>query len=333
MMIINKTGLLDTIQDLGRYGYQKYGVVASGAMDAWAHRIANIIVGNVESEATLEMTLVGPHILFEQDTLIAVCGGNLQPTIDEEPIPMWKPVYIRKNTLLKFGRALAGCRTYLAVADGFDLPSIMNSKSTYLKAEIGGYNGRPLHKNDELLLNKQSAFTECFSNKLEPIDKYTKFQTPRWYVSPELIPTLSTTYEVRFTRGRQFDLFNKLSKSTFIDTPFTVSSQSDRMGYRLNGPTLALSTPEELISEAVSFGSVQVPPDGNPIILTADRQTTGGYPKIAEIATVDHSLIAQAKPGDQLIFKEITIEQSQNLYIEQEKMLNELKVGVSFKYK
>lgn len=332
MITINKPGLLDTIQDLGRYGFQKYGVVTSGAMDSWAHRIANLIVGNQDDECTLEMTLVGPHIKFEEDALIALCGGDLQPKIDGVSVPMWKPIYVKRNAVLKMGGALKGCRTYLAVAGSFKITSKMNSKSTYLKAEIGGFKGRKLQEGDILQFNEKSVLSERIFKKLKPTNPTVTFQTTDWSVTQDLIPKLAFQYEIRVTPGRQFDLFDENSKKKIFTEPFTVSSQSDRMGYRLTGPALALSHPEELISDAVSYGSVQVPPDGNPIILVADRQTTGGYPKISQIATVDQSFIAQSKPGERLSFKKITVEQSQELYVEREKMLKSLLTGVLLKF-
>lgn len=332
MITILKPGLLDTLQDLGRHGYQKYGVVTSGAMDAWGHRIANLLVGNKESESTVEMTLIGPEIRFAEDSLIALCGGDFQPTIDGTSIPMWRPIFIEKNCILKIGQARKGCRAYLAVGGGFDLPMTMNSQSTYIRAGIGGFKGRALKKNDELAYSRKSKLTKQILKTLTENKTNGSFQAAKWSVSSKLIPQLSSNQEIRITRGNQFDLFNKSYTAHFLNQSFTVSSKSDRMGYRLNSPLPPPLIAEELISEAVAFGSIQVPPDGKPIILAADRQTTGGYPKIAQISACDFSLIAQAKPGDSLSFIEISLAQSQALYLKREQNLQQLKTSISLKF-
>lgn len=329
MITIVKQGLSDTIQDLGRFGYQKFGVVTSGAMDAHSHRIANLLVGNAETDSTIETTLVGPHIAFEEEAIIAICGGDLQPTIDGVAVDMWKPVFIQKNDVLTFGGARSGSRAYLAVAGGFRVASMMNSQSTYLKASIGGFKGRTLQKGDTIYFNERSTLAEALFKALSQ----GKRQMSGWRPSSILLPTLTNDYEIRFMKGRQYHLFNEESKHCFVNEKFTVSSQSDRMGYRLKGAALLQLTPSELISEAVSFGSVQVPPDGNPIILAADCQTTGGYPKIGQIAAVDLSLIAQAKPGNQFSFREISLETAQSIVIRREKSLRNLKLGIVLKLK
>ena len=332
MITIVKPGLLDTIQDLGRHGYQKYGIVTSGAMDTWAHRIANLLVGNSENNSTIEMTLMGPQIRFVEDSLIAICGGDFHPTIDGISVPMWRPTFIKKNQILKLGHAQKGCRAYLAVGGGFDLPVIMNSQSTYIRAGIGGYKGRALKKNDELSFGSKSKRTRQILNTLSKDKLSNSFRATKWSVASTLIPQLSSDWEVRVTKGNQFDLFNKSYLAHFFNESYKISSESDRMGYRLNSPGLAPLVTEEMISEAVAFGSIQVPPDGKPIILAADRQTTGGYPKIAQISACDFSRIAQAKPGDSLSFTEISLAQSQNLYIEKERNLRQLKRSISLTF-
>lgn len=327
MITIVKQGLSDTIQDLGRFGFQKFGVVTSGAMDAHSHRIANLLVGNAEKASTIEMTLVGPHIAFEKDAVIAICGGDLQPTIDGVAVDMWKPVYIRKNHVLKFGAARSGSRAYLAVAGGFRVLSTMNSQSTYLKACIGGFEGRTLRTGDTIDCNERSVLGEALFLALS-----TK-KIASWRPSSILLPTFKNDYVIRFMKGRQYHLFDEKSQYLFANEKFTVSSQSDRMGYRLNGEALSLLTPSELISEAVSFGSIQVPPDGNPIVLAADCQTTGGYPKIGQVASVDLSLIAQAKPGEQFSFREISLETAQRIMVQRERSLRNLKLSIAVKLK
>lgn len=331
MITVMKPGLQDTIQDMGRYGYQKFGVIVGGVMDPFSHRTANLLVGNGGQEATLEMTLVGPRLLFEQDVVIAICGGDLQPTIGKISVPMWKPVYIRKGSELKFGAALAGSRSYLAVAGGFNVPIVLNSRSTYVKAGLGGFEGRPLKKGDVLLNNNPTDASVSIKKKLEIGTDI--FHAPDWQIASKLLPKLSKRYEIRVMRGRQYVLFDEPSQSRFWNEPFTVSSLSDRMGYRLNGPKLQLKKPSELISEAVTFGSIQVPSDGNPIILAADRQTTGGYPKIGQISSINFTKLAQAKAGDELSFTEVTIAQSHQIIAVQEANLKELRAAILTKFR
>ncbi|GKV54948.1 KipI antagonist [Sporosarcina sp. NCCP-2222] len=331
MITVRKAGLSDTIQDLGRFGYQKYGVVTSGAMDAFAHRVANLLVGNEETEGTLEMTLVGPCLYFEEHAVIALCGGDMSASIDGKPIPMWKPVFIQKGTELKMGPAIAGCRVYLAVAGGFEVPNVMGSYATYLKAGIGGCEGRVLKKGDRLPIKARKGQAEQIFSRLV-CDKYC-IQSTDWTITSNVRPALADQYEIRVIKGRQYSLFSEESRRLFETEGFAVSSQSDRMGYRLAGPSLHLEEEQELISEAVSFGSIQVPADGNPIILMADRQTTGGYPKIGQVASVDLSLVAQARPGNYLTFREISLDKAQELYLRREKNIQELKTGIALKFR
>lgn len=333
MLTVIKPGLLTSVQDLGRFGYQKYGVIASGVMDQLAHRLSNILVGNEEKETTLEITLLGPVIQFEKDALIAICGGDLSPSINGIPVRMWRPIFIKKGSKLTFGPAIAGTRSYLAVAGGFDIPEVMESKSTYLRAGLGGFHGRGLIAGDTIHFNSPGEFSQ---QKLEYLSEQVgdqPFAEMEWSVSSELIPLHRRDPSIRVIRGRQFDLFSEDSKTKLFNDPFMVTPQSDRMGYRLKGPFLQLEKPEEMISEAVSFGTIQVPSEGNPIILLADRQTTGGYPKIGQIATVDLPLIVQAKPGDHIRFKEISHEEAQILYLQREVNINKLKQGILLKFR
>lgn len=333
MITVIKPGLSTSIQDIGRYGFQKYGIITSGAMDQLAHRIANLLVGNNENEPTLEITLLGPTIEFEQDSLIAICGGDLTPELNDKPIRNWRPVLVRKGSILKFGAYSKGCRAYLAVAGGIDVPIVMKSKSTYFRAKIGGFYGRALKKGDRLSgcsISQQSA-NILSSLKSDSITR--KYNEGKWIINQDLIPNYSENPTIRVMKGRQFELFRQESQAKLFSKPFDITPQSDRMGYRLKGPMLALRNPMEMISESVCFGTIQVPADGNPIILLADRQTTGGYPKIAQVAAVDLPLLAQAKPGDTLRFTEITHSEAQLLFIQREKEIQQLKLGIKLKYR
>ena len=321
MLKILKNSLQTTVQDLGRSGFQKYGVIVSGAMDPFAHRLANLLVGNEEQAATLEITLVGPTIEFTEDMVIALCGGDLSPKLDGQTIDLWRMLSIKKGSTLTFGEPRIGARCYLAIAGGIDVPEVMGSRSTYLRAGIGGFQGRALEKGDEVPVGNISqqkllSLLQCAENDSD------------WLVAPV---RYFEEPVIRMMTGRQFDLFDDDSKKRIFNEPFTVSSNSDRMGYRLEGSHLSLETPAELISEAVAFGSVQVPADGNPIVLLADRQTTGGYPKIGQVASVDLPLISQLKPGQQLRFKEISLADAQQRWIEQEQSIRQIKAAIKLK--
>ena len=316
MLTIRKGGMQTTVQDLGRPGFQKYGVVASGAMDSYALRVANLLVGNDENAAALEIALVGPSIHFEEDYIISICGGDLSPEIDGKAAGLWRPISVAKGQTLTFGKLRRGSCCYVAIAGGIDVPEVLNSRSTYLRAELGGFQGRALKAGDRLAVGPAIA-----SRKLAA-------ERDSWFIPA---PLHSSEPVIRVTAGRQFDLFTEESRERFFSESFSVNTQSDRMGYRLDGPSLALSEKKEMLSEAVVFGSIQVPSDGNPIVLMADRQTTGGYPKIAEVITADLPLVSQLKPGDRLRFKKVGIEEAQALLRLQEQKINCLKRAIRLK--
>ncbi|MFL0194970.1 biotin-dependent carboxyltransferase family protein [Clostridium sp. WILCCON 0269] len=327
---IFKPGLLTTIQDLGRYGYQRYGVIVSGAMDMYSLRLANILVGNKEGEGALEITLVGPYLEMSKGTLFSITGGDFLPTIEGKSVPMWRPVYLNKDSILEFSNCRLGCRAYLSVAGGFDVPEIMKSKSTYIKAGIGGYKGRALKKGDIIKLNPPRKKSINIMDRLLKEKASQAFISVNWKVGGYRKGG-SGYNSIRVVRGRQFKYFSQESLNDFFHSDFMISLQSDRMGYHLLGPRIRLTETFEMISEAVSFGSVQVPHDGNPIILLADRQTTGGYPKIAQIASVDLEKIAQMKPNEKITFVEISLKDAENLYFNREIYIRNLKTAVNLK--
>jgi antagonist of KipI len=316
---VTKPGLLSTLQDLGRYGYQRFGVVAGGAMDEWSHRMANLLVGNAEDEATLEITLQGPGLTFDETALIAICGADLSPRIGEQPLPQGRPVLVNAGSQLDFGRRQSGFRAYLAVRGGYRVAPVMNSKSTYLRGSFGGFKGRALRKGDEIPIDAWDAE-----------EKYPRFvMALREGAGPFAVPIppvgLTAPLVVRIIAGRQWEAFGDEARALLVSAEFRISAQSDRMGYRIEGPKLALREALEMISEAVTFGTIQVPPDGNPIILMADRQTTGGYPKIAEVASVDLPLLAQMLPQQALRFALISLERAQQLYVAREQEIRRIR--------
>ncbi|WP_242927676.1 biotin-dependent carboxyltransferase family protein [Pontibacter vulgaris] len=322
---ILKPGLLSTIQDLGRYGYQKDGIIVSGAMDVVAHRIANILVGSPEDAATIEATLIGPTLRFTTPALIAITGGNLSPEINGEAMGMWRPVYAAAGSILSFQKPVTGCRTYVAVAGGFAIPEVLKSQSTYLRAGLGGYQGRALQTGDLIPLNEPA---DTIPEELKLQQNHTSFTQTTWALAPQLYYTSEEQPTIRAVHGPEYDLFSETSKTDIWEKEFQVTMQSDRMGYRLSGATLALSEPAELISSAVTFGTIQVPAEGNPIILMADHQTTGGYPRIAQVITADLPKLAQVQPGKIIRFQEVTLEQAQQLYIQQELNIQKIKWAV-----
>ncbi|GAA0614946.1 5-oxoprolinase subunit PxpC [Virgibacillus siamensis] len=326
-----KSGLLTTVQDSGRYGYQKYGVIVSGAMDRNSCRLANLLVGNAPNAAVLEMTIAGPIIELQEDVLLAICGADMAPVIDGEPVQMNKAVWVRKASTIKFSSARTGCRTYLAVAGGIDVPLVMDSRSTYLRAGIGGLNGRALQKDDLLPVGSPSNHAGKVMKQMRDQADTGHFREMDWGVSNGFQSDDRDGTIIRTIPGRQAEWFTDESRKLFLSEAFTVSTQSDRMGYRLNGPELALQNKKDLLSEAVAFGTIQVPPDGNPIVLMADRQTTGGYPKIGQVITADLPVMAQLKPGEKIYFNEMKHSEAQELLLENEKHFEQLKVSIDLK--
>lgn len=320
-------GLLTTVQDDGRFGYQKHGVIVSGAMDMYSMKLGNIAVGNKPSEGVLEITLVGPSLKIEKNNLISITGANLSPTINDEKVPMGRPIFIKEDSILKFGRCISGCRAYLSIAGGFKLPTVMNSKSTYLRGNLGGKDGRALRKDDILEVGSKSSLSLNIIKKLEISHKKNNFIYPSWYLHKAIYEGTGQEI-VRVFEDRQFKGISEKSINDFFSQEFTVNTKSDRMGYRLNGPKIELKKSLEMISEEVSFGTIQVPPDGDPIILLADRATAGGYPKICHVASVDLSKLVQLKPSDNVSFKKITLKEAEKLYLEREEYIEKLRLAI-----
>lgn len=324
MIRVLKPGALTQLQDLGRYGHQRYGVPVNGVMDEWSHRLANILVGNPDDTATLECTLTGPTLRFMRERLIALSGADLRACIDDMPAPLNQPLLVRAGATLAFGERRRGARVYLAVRGGFDVPAVMGSRSTFTRGGYGGFHGRPLGRDDRLALCAADAGYARATRLL--------VQCGLPFVSAALfdLPAPSGGLDgLRAMPGPQWPAYTDEARTAFLEQAFQIESRSDRMGYRLDGPRLALSAPLEMVSEAVSFGTVQVPPDGNPIVLMADRQSAGGYPKIAYVASVDLPLLAQALPGDAVRFSMITLEEAQALYLEREQSLEALRAQVA----
>ena len=316
-ILVESPGLLSTLQDLGRRGYQHLGVGTSGAMDPVSHRLVNLLAGNPAGAATLEITLAGPALRFETDTLIALGGADLSPEIEGQPVHLWRPMLVRAGALLAFGRPVQGCRCYLAVAGGFQVPEVMGSRSTQLAAGFGGFQGRAMKRGDRLPTAPcpRELFPTLqlrFGRGLQPFLALDWF--PPWYTELDFLRPAG----LRVVPGPQWPLLTAESRRSFLEEGFQAAPNSDRMGIRLRGPRLELERSMEMISSGVTAGSIQLPPDGSPILLMADRQTTGGYPRLGEVASVDLPRAAQLRPGEELRFKAVTLEEAQRLLVARE---------------
>ncbi|CAG7624235.1 5-oxoprolinase subunit C [Paenibacillus solanacearum] len=328
-LLITKPGLLTTVQDIGRFGAQKYGVIVGGAMDAAALRIANLLVGNDEGEAGLEITMLGPEMILDRAMTISICGGDLSPKLDGEPVPMWRTVFAAKGSCLQFGTLKQGCRAYLAVGGGLDIPVQMGSRSTYLRAGIGGFQGRALRAGDRIPLRVPSHRSRKWLGAMALASGGARFAASRWSVSHDLIPPYAESpATIQVLAGQEIHLFREESVHAFFNATYTVLPQSDRMGYRLTGETLELKERKEMISSAVTFGTIQVPSDGKPIVLMADRQTTGGYPKIAQVITADLPLLSQVNLGGRVRFCLVSLREAQKAYVMREQAIQTLRCGL-----
>ena len=319
-------GLLTTIQDIGRHGSQKFGIIVSGAMDSYSMRVANLLVGNAENEGALEITLFGTTLRFDEDTLVAVTGGDLQLTVAGIPVDTWKPLLVRRGSVMKFGFAILGCRAYLAFAGGIAVPCVMDSKSTYIAAGIGGFDGRPLGQGDTISLEDMG---ESNRRVLRSVER--SGGTTDWSVQYRDLVNTDADQTIRMIEGLEYRKFDEDSLKTLVSEAYTVTPQSNRMGARLEGPALALKEKLELLSEGVTFGTVQIPPNGKPIILMADRQTTGGYPKIGQVITADLGSLSQLKPNSKLRFKLVSHAEAERQLLAKEQLIHEIKVGIRHK--
>lgn len=317
-IVVVRPGLLTTIQDLGRRGYRQLGIRPGGAMDPVAARVANLLVGNAQEAAVLELTLLGPTLRFEKEFCIALAGADFQATLDGEPILNNAPHWINAGQTLELQQAVQGCRAYLAIRGGFSVPAVLGSRSTDLRSGWGGYQGRALQIGDVLPATEASGslLTRAQAPRTWSVELPTlNFDPPGAASAPRRIPVL---------RGSEAAWFTDASWQKFLDTPYTITPQSDRMGYRLQGAALTLPQPREMLSAASLRGNIQVPAAGQPILLMADHPTTGGYPVVATAATAAWTLLAQAKPGDQLTFVETTRAAARQMLREQAAAIQKL---------
>ncbi len=320
-----KAGILDTIQDLGRYRQQELGINPTGAMDKYAMQITNILVGNKPGEAVMELHFPASVFMFTQPALIALGGADFSASINGEPVPNLHCIIVGKNDLLQFHKPVSGARAYLAVKGGFVINTWLNSCSTHLKAKAGGFNGRNLHKDDELLINQPLSSSA-------PVDDFIilPWQADIKYL-PAAQPGINGNNEILILPGNEWERLTTESKENFTMTSFVITQQSDRMGYRLNNIPLHSMINDEVVSSAVSFGTIQLLPDGGLIVLMADHQTTGGYPRVAHVITAHHSKLAQMKAGDKIHFRMTDIATAEQLLIKQHQHLLQLQNACTFR--
>ena len=325
--VVIRAGFQTSVQDLGRTGFRQFGVSTSGALDSFALRVANLVVGNDEGGAGLEITLGGLQLRFEDERLVAWCGGEFDVQIGSRALRAGHVAHLQAGNELKFGRAQFGCRCWVAISGGIDVPVVLNSRSTDLRANFGGIEGRGLRDGDVVSLGPppgSSAFAKATADKSPPAAGVSSWTGPHDWVSPaKRHPVL------RFVRGVDRDRFDALTLQRFTSEAFAVSPDSDRMGVRLDGPELKGENQTDLISEAVAPGTVQVPPGGKPILLLGDCQTIGGYPKIAHVITVDLGIAAQLRAGDAIRFSEVSRQEAHRLLLEREHDLDRFRIGVS----
>lgn len=314
-ILINKAGILTTVQDLGRNNFRRFGINQNGAMDKIAVRLINSLLGNEENCAVLEMHFPAAEILFEEPASFALGGADFSAILNGEPIENWRIYQGEKGSTLKFEQKSFGNRVYLAIKGGFKITKWLGSASTNLKAKIGGFEGRKLQTGDRISFNQIPN---------------TKSQIRNSFVSNSLIPFYSKFPTVRVIAGAEFDDLTAVSQQNFLHETFTITRNSDRMGFRLQGEPLYLQTPKELVSSAVNFGTIQLLPDGQLIVLMADHQTSGGYARLANVISMDLPLLAQLGANDKAAFHLISIEEAENLAVRFEKDLNLLKTAAKF---
>jgi antagonist of KipI len=299
-------GLLTTVQDLGREGFGPIGVSPSGAADPLALRIGNRLAGNAEGAAGLEMTLIGGTFVFPERTVVALAGSDFGPTLDDKCVEMWSSVEVRAGQTLRTGPTRSGARCYLCVRGGIDVKLFLGSASTHLLSGLGGFEGRALRKGDVLRIGTTAGSFRTFRKKK---------------VAAKAVAQLEPRKVLRVTAGPQSARFLEEAQKEFYAGTYRVSEESNRMGLRLEGPKIASSAAVEMISEGVSLGAVQITASGLPIILFVEQQTTGGYPKIANVISTDLSSLGQLRPRDEIRFELVDMEKARTLLVEQEKLL------------
>ena len=306
MLEVIEGGFLTTVQDAGRFGWGRFGVPPAGPMDPFAFRAANLLVGNPPGAPGLEITLAGPVLRASCECLIAVCGAEFDVWVGSLPVPTWHAVFVRAGYEIRFGQRHSGARAYLAVSGGIALPQFLGSCATYLPGGFGGFEGRALQAGDQLATKLQGS-PRPLGFRLE--DDLAIRAGKAWPRSAR--PRYSPNPTLRVVMGPQDNHFTSEGLMTFLESEYTVTPSSDRMGYRLSGPLIAHQGRADIVSDGLVTGSVQIPGDGQPIVMMADHQTTGGYTKIATVIRADLPLLAQCLPGGRVHFRAVSIAEAQ----------------------
>ena len=317
-LIVERAGFFSSVQDLGRAGFRQFGVSMGGALDSFALRVANLLVGNEDGAAGLEITFGGLQLRFDDERIVAWCGGEFDVQIGSRPLPAGHVARLQAGDELKFGRPQIGCRCWLAVSGGIDVALVLGSRSTDLRGNFGGLDGRAVRDGDILPLGRRPGSSPPATERI------SSWTAPHDWVSPAKRDPI-----LRFVRGCDWNRFNASTLQRFTSETFSVSPDSDRMGVRLDGPELKPEDDVSLISEAVAPGTIQVPPSGKPILLLGDCQTIGGYPKIAQVITFDLGIAAQLRAGDHVRFSEVSMADAHRLVVERERELDRFRIGLS----
>ena len=315
-VIVERAGFLSSVQDLGRTGLRQFGVSTSGALDPFALRVANLLASNDEAAAGLEITLGGLRLHFEDERVVAWCGGEFDVRVGAKSLPAGHAARVHAGEVVKFGRAQIGCRCWLTIAGGVEVAVVLGSCSTDLRAQFGGFEGRTLRDGDVLPLG-------TWPGSPPPARGISTWTAPHDWASPAKRDPM-----LRSIPGVDWNRFNARTLRRLTSEAFTVSSDSDRMGVRLDGPKLERMDNVDLISEAVAPGTIQLPPSGKPILLLGDCQTIGGYPKIAHVITVDLGIAAQLRAGDHVHFSEVSLTDAHRLLLERERELERFRIGI-----
>jgi len=302
---VAKPGFFTTVQDLGRYGYAHLGISPAGAADPLSFRIANLLVGNEANAPALEMTLLGASLEFNEGAVVAITGASCECRAGLDPVPANIAVPISAGAVLECGNMPTGARCYLAVRGGFDVPLVMGSAATHVGGRFGGVHGRRLQSGDILHIGKR---------------KTVRLGSPR----PGALDALLGQGPLRVTKGAQQEWFGAEAFEKLFSCAYVVSEQSDRMGLRLKGEAVRPREQSQLLTDGIPLGAIQVPQDGQPIILFVDQQTTGGYPKIANVTAVDVHRLGQMRPRDEVRFVEVSIAEAVQALREQERWLEEI---------
>ena len=318
---IIKAGVLDTVQDMGRYGWQHLGVNPGGAMDRLSAKVANILAGNDANEAVIELHFPASSFFFEQPALIAITGADFCASVNGDEVPMLHPIIVSKYSILQFHKVARGARAYLAIKGGLDIPGWLDSYSTHLKAGAGGFKGRALQNDDEISLKKHSDLCNVIGKK--------EFIVLPW--KADTVWDHNGDDHIYLLEGNEYEKLSREARDLFVRQSYTITPHSDRMGYQIKGEPIIMDVNEEVVSSAVNFGTIQLLPGGHLTVLMADHQTTGGYPRLAHVISAHHSKLAQLKPGDTIRFRFVDMSTAEELMIKQHQHLLQLKNASVFR--